>query len=189
MRDKLAAIGSFLLTAVLSTCCTLPLALASLGLGSLSLGSIIHPIRPYMIGVAVAMLTFGFFRVYVQRSTTQNRVLMWASAAFFVVVVGTPYVVTYVRDSEDTPIVLEPGTRKIVVHIDNIDFAACCEGPAKETLAALPGVRRVHVNHRRKEATLVVREDAEIDNAMIARALRAVDHAGHIKGGAGEESH
>lgn len=188
MRDKLAAIGSFLVTAVLSTCCTLPLALASLGLGSLSLGWIIHPIRPYMIGTAVALLTFGFFRVYAQRSTTKNRLLMWASAAFFLVVVGTPYVVTYLRDSGDPPGVLEPGTRKIVVHIDNIDFAACCEGPAKETLAALPGVRQVYVNHRRKEATLIVRSEAEIDDAMVVRALKAVDHTGHIKTTGAEES-
>jgi len=68
-----------------------------------------------------------------------------------------------------------------VVHIDNIEFAACCEGPAKETLGALPGVRKVRINHRRKEATLVVRTEAEIDNAMISRALEAVDHTGHIK--------
>ena len=182
MKDKLAAIGSLLVTAALSTCCTLPLALASLGLGSLSLGSIIHPVRPYMIGVAAALLTFGFFRVYSRPSTTKNRILMWVSAGVFAVVVATPYVVTYVRDSgDDLPAVDEPGTRRIVVHIDNIEFAACCEGPAKETLGALPGVRKVRINHLRKEATLVIRTEAEIDNAMISHALQAVDHTGHIK--------
>jgi len=182
MKDKLAAIGSLLVTAALSTCCTLPLALASLGLGSLSLGSIIHPVRPYMIGVASALLTLGFFRVYSRPTTKKNRVLMWISAAVFVVVVATPYVVTYVRDSrEELPAVDEPGTRRIVVHLSNIEFAACCEGPAKETLGALPGVRKVRINHLRKEATLVVRSEAEIDNDMVARALRAVDHIGHIK--------
>ena len=182
MKDKLAAIGSLILSAVLSTCCTLPLALASLGLGSLSLGSIIHPIRPYMIGVSVSLLTFGFFRVYARPSSTKNRVLMWISAAVFAIVVGTPYAVTFVRDGgEESMAPDEPGTRKIAVHIDNIEFAACCEGPAKETLGALPGVRRVRINHRRKEAILVVREDAEIDDALVARALRAVDHTGHIK--------
>jgi hypothetical protein len=182
MKDKLAAIASLLLTAVLSTCCTLPLALASLGLGSLSLGSIIHPVRPYMIGLAAALLTFGFFRVYARPSTTKNRVLMWVSASVFMVVVATPYVVTVVRDrGEELPAADEPGTRRIVVHIDNIHFAACCEGPAKETLGALPGVRKVRINHLRKEATLVVRSEAEIDNAMVTRALEAVDHTGHIK--------
>src|SRR5213076_2751072 len=98
MKDKLAAIGSLLVSAALSTCCTLPLALASLGLGTLSLGSLIHPIRPYMIGVSVSVLTFGFFRVYARPSSTKNRVLMWISAAVFAIVVGTPYVVTFVRD-------------------------------------------------------------------------------------------
>ena len=182
MKDKLAAIGSLLVTAALSTCCTLPLALAAFGLGSLSLGSIIHPVRPYMIGVAAALPTFGFFRVYARPSTTKNRILMWVSASVFLVVVLTPYVVTYVRDSgDDLPAIDEPGTRRIVVHIDNIEFAACCEGPAKETLGALPGVRRVRINHLRKEAILVVRADAEIDNAMVSRALQAVAHTGHIK--------
>jgi hypothetical protein len=181
MKDKIAAIGSLVLSAALSTCCTLPLALASLGLGSLSLGSIIHPIRPYMIGVAVALLTLGFFRVYSRPATRKNRVLMWVSAGVFVVVVGTPYAVTWVRDGDEGPAIVEPGTRKIVVHIDNIEFAACCEGPAKETLGALPGVRQVRINHRRKEATLIVRSDAEIDDALVVRALKAVDHTGHIK--------
>ena len=182
MKDKLAAIGSLVLSAVLSTCCTLPLALASLGLGTLSLGSIIHPVRPFMIGLSAAVLTFGFFRVYARPSTTKNRVLMWISAAVFLIVVGTPYLVTMIRDSREEDLTaVEPGTRKVVVHIDNIELAACCEGPAKETLGALPGVRKVRINHLRKEAILVVRADAEIDDAMVSRALKAVDHTGHIK--------
>jgi hypothetical protein len=182
MKDKLAAIGSLLVTAALSTCCTLPLALASLGLGSLSLGSVVHPLRPYMIGIAAALLTFGFFRVYARPSTTKNRVLMWVSAGIYLVVVLTPYAVTYVRDrAEDPPGADEPGTRRVVVQLDEIEYAACCEGPAKETLGALPGVRKVRINHLRREAILVVRADTEIDDDMIARALRAADHTGHIK--------
>ena len=189
MKDKLAAIGSLLVTAVLSTCCTLPLALASLGLGSLSLGAFIHPVRPFMIGLAAALITFGFFRVYARPSTPKNRILMWASAAIFLVVVLTPYVVTYVRDADEPPTPLEPGTRKLVVHIESIEFAACCEGPAKTTLEALPGVRSVRINHRRKEATMIVREEAEIDNEMVTRALKAVDHTGHLKLPPPAESH
>jgi len=181
MKDKLAAIASLAVTAVLSTCCTLPLALASIGLGSLSLGSVIHPIRPYMIGLSAALLTFGFFRVYAQPAPRKNRILMWISTAVFAVVVATPYVVTFVRDGDEPEVADEPGTRRIAVHIENIEFSACCEGPAKETLGALPGVRHVRINHRRKEAILTVRRDAEIDNEMVVRALKAVDHVGHIK--------
>jgi len=181
MKDKLAAIASLVVSAVLSTCCTLPLALASLGLGSLSLGALIHPVRPYMIGLACSLLTFGFFRVYARPSTRRSRILIWVAAAVFTVVVATPYVVTFVRDSDEGPTAPEPGTKQIVVHIENIEFAACCEGPAKETLGALPGVRNVRINHRRKEAILTVSQDAEIDNLMVVRALQAVDHVGHIK--------
>jgi hypothetical protein len=189
MKDKLAAIGSLLITAVLSTCCTLPLALASLGLGSLSLGAFIHPIRPYMIGLAAGILTFGFFRVYVRPSTPKNRILMGISAAIFLVVVLTPYVATYVRDGDEPPAPLEPGTRRLVVHLPTIEFAACCEGPAKATLEALPGVLSVRINHRRKEATMIVREEAEIDDEMVTRALKAVDHTGHLKLQPPAESH
>jgi hypothetical protein len=181
MKDKLAAIASLVVTAVLSTCCTLPLALASLGLGSLSLGALIHPIRPYMIGVACSLLTFGFFRVYSRPSTKKNRILMWISTGVFAVVVATPYIATYVRDGREDTTPDPPGTRRLVVQLSDIEYASCCEGPAKETLGALPGVRRVRINHRRKEAVLVVTQDAEIDNAMIADALRAVDTTGHLK--------
>jgi hypothetical protein len=181
MKDKLAAIASLVVTAVLSTCCTLPLALASLGLGSLSLGSLIHPIRPYMIGVACSLITFGFFRVYVRPSTRTSRILMWVSAGVFLVVVATPYVATYVRDGREDSTPDPPGTRRLVVQLNDIEYASCCEGPAKETLAALPGVKRVRINHRRQEAVLVVVQDAEIDNAMISAALKAVDTTGQIK--------
>lgn len=181
MRDKLAAIATLVITAILSTCCTLPLALASIGLGSLSLGSVIHPLRPYMIGICAALLAFGFVRVTTQPTTRKNRVLIWVSAVVFAVVVATPYAVAFFRDGDAPEVAGEPGTRRIAVHIENIEFAACCEGPAKETLGALPGVLRVRINHRRKEAILTVRQDAEIDNDMVVRALKAVDHVGHIK--------
>ncbi len=181
MKDKLAAIASLVVTAVLSTCCTLPLALASLGLGSLSLGSVLHPIRPYMIGASCALITFGFFRAYAQPSTRQTRILMWCSAAVFLIVVATPYVATYVRDGREDTTPDPPGTRRLTVQLNDLEYASCCEGPAKETLGALPGVRRVRINHRRKEAVLVVNRDAEIDNEMISAALKAVDTTGRLK--------
>jgi len=181
MKDKLAAIASLVVTAVLSTCCTLPLALASLGLGSLSLGSIIHPLRPYMIGFSCALITFGLIRVYSRPSTKRNRIFIWVAASVFLVVVATPYVATYVREGADDPTPDPPATRRLVVQLNDLEYASCCEGPAKETLGALPGVRRVRINHWRQEAVLVVDQDAEIDNAMVSAALKAVDYTGHLK--------
>jgi len=181
MKDKLAAILSLVVSAVLSTCCTLPLALASLGLGSLGLGSVIHPIRPYMIGLACSLITFGFIRVYSRPATRKNRIFIWVAAAVFLVVVATPYIVTYVRDGSEDPTPDPPATRRLVVQLNDLEYASCCEGPAKETLGALPGVRRVRINHRRQEAVLVVDQDAEIDNAMLSAALKAADTTGHLK--------
>ncbi|HLY72941.1 MAG TPA: hypothetical protein VKU80_02390 [Planctomycetota bacterium] len=181
MKDKLAAIASLVVTAVLSTCCTLPLALASLGLGSLSLGSLIHPLRPYMIGLSCALITFGLIRVYSRPSTKKNRIFIWVAGSVFLVVVATPYVATYVREGADDPTPDPPGTRRLVVQLNDLEYASCCEGPAKETLGALPGVRRVRIHHWRQEAVLVVDQDAEIDNAMVSAALRAVDYTGHLK--------
>ena len=124
-----------------------------------------------MIGLSAALLTFGFFRVYSRPSTTEEphpdvglgRSLRRrrGDALRGDLREGRR------RGARGRD---EPGTRRIVVHIDNIEFAACCEGPAKETLGALPGVRKVRINHRRKEAILIVRPDAEIDNAMVVRA-------------------
>lgn len=181
MKDKLAAIASLVLTAVLSTCCTLPLALASLGLGSLGLGHLVYPIRPYMIGLSAALLTFGFFRVYAAPSTRRNKILVWVAAGVFSIVVATPYIATAVRESRQEAIPDPPATRRLTVQLNDLEYASCCEGPAKETLAALPGVRRVRLNHWRKEAILVVDQDAEIDNAMIAAALKAADYTGQLK--------
>lgn len=181
MKDKLAAIASLVLTAVLSTCCTLPLALASLGLGSLGLGHLVYPIRPYMIGLSAALLTFGFFRVYAAPSTRRNKILVWIAAGVFTVVVATPYIATYVREERQDRTPDPPATKRLVVQLNDLEYASCCEGPAKETLAALPGVRRVLLNHWKKEAILVVNQDSEIDNAMIAAALKAVDYTGQLK--------
>lgn len=181
MKDKLAAVASLVLTAVLSTCCTLPLALASLGLGSLGLGHLVYPLRPYMIGLSSALITFGFFRVYAAPSTRRNKILIWIAAGVFAVVVATPYVATYVREGREDTTPDPPATKRLIVQLNDIEYASCCEGPAKETLGALPGVRRVRINHRRKEAILIADQDAEIDNAMIAAALKAVDYTGQLK--------
>lgn len=181
MKDRLAAIASLVVSAVLSTCCTLPLALASLGLGSLGLGSVIHPVRPYMIGLASSLIAFGFIRVYSRPSTRKNRLFIWIAAAVFSVVTLTPYVATYLRESADDPTPDPPATRRLVVQLNDLEYASCCEGPAQETLGALPGVRRVRINHWRKEAILVVNQEAEIDDAVVAAALKAVDTSGHLK--------
>jgi mercuric ion transport protein len=183
MKEKLAAVGSLLASSLLSFCCPVPLALASLGLGSLGLGSIIWPLRPYLIALSLILLSLGFYRVYRRPTTRANRVLVWVSAVVFVIGVATPYVVAVVGPGRDEELPADdaPGTRRMTVKIDNLAWAPCCSGPAKEALAALPGVRRVAVSYSKREAILVVSRDADIDDALIQRALHAVNHQGHLQ--------
>ena len=183
MKEKLAAVGSLVASALLSFCCPVPLVLASLGLGSLGLSSFIWPIRPYLIGLSFILLSVGFLRVYRRPSAKANRVLLWISAAAFVIGVITPYVVTAIGPGhdEELPPIDEPGTRRIVVKVDNLAWAPCCAGPAKEALRALPGVKQVVVSYSKKQAVLIVLKDAEIDQALVSRTLAAVNHRGHIQ--------
>lgn len=183
MKEKLAAVGSLVASALLSFCCPVPLVLASLGLGSLGLSSFIWPIRPYLIGLSAVLLGLGFWRVYRKPSAKANRVLLWISVAAFVVGVITPYVVTVIGPGhdEELPTADEPDMRRIVVHVDNMAWAPCCAGPAKEALLALPGVKQVYVSYSKKQAVMVVTRDADIDNALVSRTLAAVNHKGHIE--------
>jgi hypothetical protein len=183
MRDKLAALLSFLASAVLSFCCILPLALASIGLGSLGLSAVLKPFRPYMLALGALAIAYGLFTVYTKRRAAGNKVLLWSAAAVFAVSAGTPYLVGYLRGVYDPPpeIEMEPDARKVVVHIEGADCPAGCDSRALEALDALPGVRRVYLHHARSEAILVVGPDAEVDDASINRALRAAECRGHVR--------
>ncbi len=183
MREKISAVLSFLASAVLSFCCTLPLALASLGLGSLGLGGVLKPLRPYMLILGAAAIVYGLVTVHLKRRSAANKALLWTAAAVFAVAAGTPYVVGWFRGVYDPPpeIEMEPDARKIVVHIEGADCPAGCDGRALEALDALPGVRRVYIDHARAEAILVVGPDAEVSDADVDRALRLAECKGHVK--------
>jgi len=98
------------------------------------------------------------------------------------VVVVTPNTMGWIRGSDDPLAVAEePGTRRVVVHVDDLLFRTCCEGPARDALDAIPGVRRVLLQRRLSQATLFVEADAPLTNEDVRHALAAVDHSGHIK--------
>ncbi|HEX7898318.1 MAG TPA: heavy metal-associated domain-containing protein [Planctomycetota bacterium] len=183
MKEKVAAALSFLASAVLSFCCTLPLALASLGLGFAGLGSVLKPARPYMLAVGALSLAYGLVTVHLKGRSRANKILLWSAAAVFVLAAGTPYAVGWFRGVYDPPpeIEMEPDARKVLIHLDGADCPAGCDGRALEALDALPGVRRVYIDHARSEAILIAGPDAEVDDASIERALRAAACKGHLK--------
>ena len=183
MKEKVAAALSFLASAVLSFCCTLPLALASLGIGSLGVGGVLKPARPYMLALGAVALAFGLVTVHLKRRSRANKILLWSAAGVFLLAAGTPYAVGWARGVYDPlpEIEVEPDARKILVHLEGTDCPAGCDGRALEALDALPGVRRVYIDHARSEAILIAGPDAEVDDASIERALRAAACKGHVK--------
>ena|SRR5687768_662736 len=183
MKEKLAAALSFLASAVLSFCCTLPLALASLGFGFLGTGAVLKPARPYMLALGAAALAYGLVTVHRKGRSRANKILLWTAAGVFALAAGTPYAVGWARGVFDPPpeIEMEPDARQVRIHLDGADCPAGCDGRAREALDALPGVRRVYIDHARSEAILIAGPDAEVDDASVERALRAAACKGHIK--------
>lgn len=183
MKEKLAALGSLLASLVLSTCCTLPLALASLGLGSLGLGSVVKPLRPFLIAVSAALLAWGFWTVYTRKRSTRNQVLMAFSTLVFLVVVVTPYVAgAMASEDEQLPdLVAGPGTRRVVLEVDDVLCGPHCSGRAKSALEAIPGVRQVRVYRSRNEAVLLLDVGAELTDDVVGRALEGAECRGFIK--------
>jgi hypothetical protein len=178
MKERFAALGSLLASALLSFCCTIPLALASLGLGALGLGSVLRPWRPVLLAVSAALLGAGFIVVHRRRSADRkNRILLWIAAAAFVVTTAAP---PLLRPGTVAP---GPGERVAVVELEARPDGcpSGCEGHASLALRSLPGVLRVAVDLERGEATLILRAGADLDADDVARVLRAVGHRGRLR--------
>ena len=68
MREERLAIGGAVIAALAaSLCCLGPLLFLVLGLGVFSAAAVFEAARPYLIGAAVLLLAFGFYRVYFRR--------------------------------------------------------------------------------------------------------------------------
>src|SRR5260370_25733502 len=74
MREERLAIGGASITAfVASLCCIGPLLFVVLGLGAFGAAAAFETARPYLIGLAVLILAFGFYRAYFRRTETCAR--------------------------------------------------------------------------------------------------------------------
>jgi mercuric ion transport protein len=75
MREKLLASGGVLAGLAASTCCIVPLALATLGVGGAWIGGLtaLAPYQPIFIAVAAACLGAGFWLVYRRREPACDR--------------------------------------------------------------------------------------------------------------------
>jgi hypothetical protein len=133
--------------------------------------------------LSAVLLAWGFWTVYTRKRGVRNQILMYFSAAVFALVVVTPYLAGALPDeAEKQPdLVAGPGTRLIVLAVEDAFCAPDCAGRARSALEALPGVRQVRVYRRRKEAVLLAAHDAAIDDALVSRVLDNAGCTGFIK--------
>lgn len=104
----LAAIGGLLGGLAASSCCIVPLALFSLGVGGVWIGrlSALAPYQPIIVAFTLALLAYGFFHVYRKpvaacgagsacaRPVSRRFVkgALWASTVLVAAAAGFPYV-------------------------------------------------------------------------------------------------
>lgn len=74
MKQSLSKIAAFFATgtALLGSCCALPLLLMALGVGGAGFASALAPFRPYMIGITFFLLGIAFYTVYGCKKTCEG---------------------------------------------------------------------------------------------------------------------
>ncbi len=106
-RTTLASAGSILAAVGASACCVVPMVLLSFGVTGAWLGNFnaLYPYKPYLIGIALALLAARFFWVYRKRRACRekgiacpavfasrfSRAALWVSTALIAAAIGLPY--------------------------------------------------------------------------------------------------
>ena len=106
-RQKLAAAGGVLGALAASSCCLLPLALFSIGIGGAWIGNLtaLAPYQPILVAITLGLVGYGFWLAYRQRPACAdgevcarplpNRVvktMLWAATALVAAALAFPYV-------------------------------------------------------------------------------------------------
>lgn len=91
-----------------SVCCTLPIVVAVLGVGSAALGAALAPLTPWFTGLTVLLLGFAFYRAYrpvpcepgeacaVPASRKRQRLILWIVTLVALLLVTFPYYSAFV---------------------------------------------------------------------------------------------
>src|SRR5216683_215072 len=179
-EERLAIGGSIITTFVASLCCIGPLLFIALGLGAFGAAAAFETARPYLLGLALLLLAFGFYRVYFRRTEAcgsgeacatkpvnkASRVGLWIASIAVLVFALSPYYVGYIatgfahRQRPSTPPIVGPVNQAtsaevrvetVTVQVDGMSCTAC-EVPVRDALAHTPGVHMADVSYRRGDA-------------------------------------
>lgn len=106
-RSVFVGAATVLTAAGASLCCILPVATASLGLGSAALGSWMGPYRPWLLGLTFTFLALGFYQVYrplkcapgeacgAWARRRRQRVVLWFFAGMSILLMAFPYYMSW----------------------------------------------------------------------------------------------
>jgi len=156
MREERLAIGGAIITAfVASLCCIGPLLFVVLGLGAFGAAGAFEMARPYLLGLAVLILAFGFYRVYFRRAEAcapgdacatkpvnrASRVGLWIASIAVPAFALSPYYLGYISAAvirRQPPVVATPSVapaadnsvsqsnlQTVTVQVEGMDCVSC----------------------------------------------------------------
>jgi len=203
-EEKLAVGGAVIAAIAASLCCIGPLLFVVLGLGAFGAAAAFQTARPYLLGAAVLLLAFGFYRTYFRRASAcapgeacdtkpinrASRIGLWIASIAVLAFALSPYYVgdiaaAFVRRQapvETAPATVPPGERAssetdlatVTVQIEGMDCTAC-EAPIRAVLEKTPGLRSADVSYKRGNAQ--IKYDPKQTN--VTHIKRAIDSTGY----------
>lgn len=200
MRKENVFMGGGIAAAIVSSlCCILPLIAVIFGLGSFGLASASETLRPYLLVLAVAVLGYGFYRVYFRREECApqescaikpvnkiNQIPLWIATVVIVAFALAPYYTGYIAaaitapnllTTESAPVVApaESAAKKTVVL--NVRGMTCdaCETHIEVPLRKLQGVISADADYKKHNVT-VVYDPAHVTVEKIKEAITATGY-------------
>jgi len=176
-EEALTSGGAVLAAAAASLCCIGPLVFVLFGLGAFGAATVFDTARPYLLGVAILLLAFGFYRAYFRRAAAcvpdeacaakavnrASRIALWIAAVAVIAFALSPYYAgTLARRMNGAPsapgsapaaAVVESGTSQATFKVTGMTCAGC-ENTIKLALEKTPGVRSSEVSYDRGEAVV-----------------------------------
>ena len=183
--------GAILAAVAASSCCILPLLLGAASVGTVGLGAVLAPYRPYLIGLTLLLLGAGFYFIYqpqrvggeaeccdvkAVRTRRMSKAVLWAVALFTGAALAYPEIPAYrvSRIAAAAPAVAAgPSAKTAVFTIGNMTCAECTLSIAS-ALKAKPGVLDARVDFAAKQA--LVQYDP--DRVNVATLRMAVEGTG-----------
>lgn len=193
MKERLATGGAVAAAAAASLCCIGPLVFVALGLGAFGASAVFESLRPYLLGAAVLLLAFGFYRAYFRRaeaacapgeacatkpSGRATRAALWVAALSVIAFALSPYyagaLTRRLSARNAQPAAVQPATARATFKVSGMTCAGC-EETIKLALQQTPGVRASEVSYDRGEA--VFEYDPSVTD--VTKIRKAIDETGY----------